>query len=237
MNRRCTTILSCTFLLTTSACAAGEGMIEVRSWGESFIEDGIPADEMADGWAISFDRFEVELRDISIAGATLDDPDPIDLSRPSDGEGQLLGTVDVAEGDYGDLSFTLARVTIEGSASKSGETKTFMWEFGTPVSYSECETLTQVPADGVGEVEITVHADHLFYDSLVAEEPALRFDAIAAADSDADGMITQEELAATDLGAYDPGNLSIDDLWSFLAAQAATMGHVDGEGHCVGTSD
>lgn len=216
-----------------AGCAAGEGEVEVRAWGESFIEDGIPADELADGWAIEFARFEVELRDVSVGGASLGDPDPIDLAEASEGRGQLIGRAPVPAGEYDDAAFTLASATVEGSAQKDGVTKTFAWTFATPVDYVNCETLTDVPRDGVGELQITVHADHLFYDSLVSEEPALRFDAIAAADTDDDGEVTMAELAAADIGAYDPGNLAIDDLWSFLAAQAQTMGHVDGEGHCA----
>jgi hypothetical protein len=116
-------------------------------------------------------------------------------------------------------------------------TKTFAWEFTTPIVYADCETTTRVPDAGTGTFQVTVHADHLFYDSLVAEQPALGFDAIAAADLDFDDVITTDELAATGLAAYDPGNLPIDDLWAFLSAQAATMGHVDGEGHCASSSE
>jgi hypothetical protein len=224
-------------LLPLTGCAAGEGEVEVRVWGEAFIEEGIPAEEVTDGWAITFDRFEVELRDVSVAGASIEDPGPIDISEASEGVGRLVGRASAPEGDHADAEFTIARVSLEGSASKGDVTKTFAWEFATPITYAECETTTRVPDGGTGELQITVHADHLFYDSLVAEEPALRFDAIATADADVDGVITSEELAATDIGAYDPGNLAIDDLWGFLAAQAATMGHVDGEGHCVGSSE
>lgn len=219
--------------LTASACAPGEGELEVRTYGEEFIEQGIPADMLSDGWAIEFTRFEVELRGISIAGATLPDPAPIDLVEPSAGEGQAIGRVAAPAGDHDDLEFTLVTLSLDGSASKDGVTKTFAWDFDVDLRFGECETTTSVAADGLGTVEITIHADHLFYDSLVSEEPALRFDAIAAADADADGTITRDELAATDIGAYDPGNLPIDDLWSFLSAQAATTAHVDGEGHCA----
>ncbi len=220
-------------VLVANACSPGEGELEVRTYGEEFIEQGIPADMMSDGWAIEFSRFEVTLRDISIAGAALPDPAPIDLVEPSAGEGQLIGRVAVRAGDHDDLEFTLVTLSLDGSASKAGVTKTFAWEFDVDLQFGACETTTTVAADGLGSVEITIHADHLFYDSLVAEAPALRFDAIAAADGDADGVITRDELAATDIGAYDPGNLPIDDLWAFLVAQAATTAHVDGEGHCA----
>jgi hypothetical protein len=218
--------------LVSGACAAGEGEVEVRVWGEAFIEEGIPAAAVTDGWAIDLPRFEVELRDVSVAGASFDAPDPFDLAQTSDGVGQLVGRASVAAGEYDDAAFTIARVQLEGSAEKGGVVKNFAWTFDMPIDHEECDTSTEVPRDGVGELQITVHADHLFYDSLVSEQPALRFDAIAAADVDADGEVTMAELAATDIGAYDPGNLAIDDLWSFLAAQAQTMGHVDGEGHC-----
>ena len=79
---------------------------------------------------------------------------------------------------------------------------------------------------------MTVHADHLFYDSLVSEEPELRFDALAAADTDMNDQITEAELAAAGVGSYDVGNEDVDDLWSWLVAHSRTLGHVDGEGHC-----
>lgn len=225
------------FVLSLAGCRVGEGEVEVRIWGESLIEDGIPAEVMSDGWAIGFDRFEVELRDVSIAGSEIEVAAPFELGQPSEGMGQWIGEARVPEGDHGDATFTVARTTIEGSASKGDMTKTFAWEFTTPIRYFDCETTTRVPAGGRAEFQITVHADHLFHDSLVAEEPMLRFDPIAAADLDGDGVIASEELATTDIGAHDPGNLPIDDLWAFLAALVATMGHVDGEGHCVSSTE
>ncbi len=45
-------------------------------------------------------------------------------------------------------------------------------------------------------------------------------------------MLTRAELEAAGIGAYDPGNADVDDLWAWLVAQSATLGHVDGEGHC-----
>ena len=221
-----------TFATLSLAACAGEGEIEVHVWGEEFIEEGIPADAFADGWAVRFDGFAVELRDVSVAGAALGDG-TFDLSEASMGAGQLVGSASVGAGDYDDLSFTIARVEIAGSAEKGGATKTFAWTFDMATSYTRCEALTEVPGGGVGEVEVTIHADHLFYDSLVSEDPSLRFEAIAAADADADGEVTQAELEVASVGGYDPGNLEIDELWPFLVAQAQTMGHVDGEGHCV----
>lgn len=231
-------LLSSTSLL--SACSGsdeGEGKVQVTVYGEEFIEEGIDASEMDDGWAIEFERFEVTIAGVQVAGEELDDSVTIDISEGSDGAGHAIGEIQVPAGDHEASSFTIERVEVEGSAELDDVTKTFHWVFETPVAYSECETTTSVEEGEAATFQITVHADHLFYDSLVAEEPALLFSALAAADTDDDGEITEEELAVADIGSYDPGNEEADDLWSFLKAQSATLGHVDGEGHCHAHAD
>ena len=142
------------------------------------------------------------------------------------------------DGDHTGASFTITRVEVEGTATKGADTKSFSWVFDEPTRYVECETTTAVSDGGSATFQITVHADHLLYDSLVSEEPQVLFQALADADADADadGNITQAELAATDIGAYDPGSEDgVDDLWAWLVAQTRTLGHVDGEGHCRAT--
>ena len=219
-------------LMLLPACGGGEGTISVRAYGESFIEAGIPAEVVDDGWAISFDRFEVTIQDVVVGDVALADPEPLDISVASDGEGHELGTALVSAGDHREPSFTIARVELQGSAEKEGVTKTFSWVFDSPTHYDRCDTTTSVEKDESATFQITVHADHLFYDSLVSEEPQLRFQSLASADADDDGELTRAELAEVDIGAYDPGNEDVADLWSWLVAQTRTLGHVDGEGHC-----
>jgi hypothetical protein len=230
------------FVLLLAACgsednaehdAEGIGTITVRAYGEAFIEEGIPAADVDDGWAIAFQSFSVSLRDIVAGDFEVDDPKAVDLTKASDGNGQSLGSVSVPAGDHTNSSFTIERVKVVGSAERGGTTKTFDWTFESPTHYWHCRRTTKVKTDGKATFQITVHADHLFYDSLVSAEPQLLFGSIAEADSDDDGEVTQAELAAMDIGSYDPGNDDdIDDLWSFLLAQHRTLGHVDGEGHC-----
>lgn len=211
---------------------AGKGNISVRAYGESFIEDGIPSDAVDDGWAIEFSRFDVTFRDVVVAGVALDDPDTLDLSVASDESGHELGIISVAARAHAQPAFTIEQAEVVGSAELDGVVKTFHWVFEAPTNYEHCETTTTVKEGETATFQITVHADHLFYDSLVSEEPQLLFQPIADADTDEDGEVTQAELAARDIGAYDPGNEDIDDLWSFVLAQQRTLGHVDGEGHC-----
>jgi hypothetical protein len=215
------------------ACTAGEGTVEVTAYGESFIEEGIPASEVGDGWAVGFDRFEVIIRDVQVAGASFSAPESVDLSEPSNGAGHELARAVAAQGNHARPRFTIDRIEIDGVATLGSENKTFGWVFDVGTAYEACDTTTFVPEGGVGTLQITIHADHLFYDSLVAEEPQVLFQAMADADGNQDGDISQAELAAAGIGSYDPGSEGgIEDLWAWLVAAVRTVGHVDGEGHC-----
>ena len=216
------------------ASDGGVGQIEVTVYGESFIEDGIPASEVSDGWAVSFDLFQVTVRDVTAGGAPLAEPEPVDLAQSSAGKGHVLGSVEVPAGSHDDASYTLSKLHVQGRATKGAETKSFDWTFDEPVHYAHCETATKVDAEGKATFQITVHADHFLYDSLVSEEPTVAFSAFAEADSNGDGLISQDELLTASIGGFDPGNDDeIEDLWSWLVALSRTLGHVDGEGHCA----
>lgn len=108
-----------------------------------------------------------------------------------------------------------------------------------------------ITPNGSTTAQMTFHLDHFFFDSIVAEEPDVRFQAYAAAAGD-DGVVTFDDLAAQRLAdlrdldgtplledgaqvVYDPGSapLATQDLRSFVFHQATTLGHFDGEGHCT----
>lgn len=223
--------------LTACADEPQAGTLHVMVYGESFIEAGIPAEELDDGWAITFDRFKVLVTDVRLPPYALLSAGSMELALPSMGEGQLFTSIMMPAGDYDAPAFTVGQIEIDGVATRGAETKRFFWVFDAPTRYDECATTVSIPALGDGHFEITIHADHLFADSAVSETPTLRFDAFAAADADADGEITQAELAATDIGAYDPGSEGgVDDLWAWLLARSRSLGHVDGEGHCHATA-
>lgn len=223
----------CAALLPACAGEAGEGEVEVTVYGEDFIELGIPAEAMADGWSVSFDRFDVTVGEVTVGGVEIVEAESIDLSVDTEGAGHPVGSARVPAGDHSDSSYAITRVAMQGSATKEGVTKTFDWVFEGETHYSACETTTAVSDGGAATFQVTVHADHFFYDSLVAEEPQVVFQALADADADDDGAITRAELEAADIGGYDPGSAGeVEDLWAWLVAQGGTLGHVDGEGHC-----
>lgn len=210
----------------------GEGTVQLTAWGEDYVEEGIPAEEFDDGWAVEFENFIVTIKDVKVGGVTLPDPDPVDLAKPSDGKGHKLTKAQVPAGEYTNSSFVITQVDVKGKATKEDLEKTFDWSFNYPTAYTNCEPTTVVKDGETTTFQVTLHSDHLFGDSLVSEEPNVVFDKIAGADADGDGVITKEELEGTDPGTYDAGNLTLDDLWSWLEAATGTLGHADGEGHC-----
>lgn len=215
------------------ACGAGDGIVRVTAYGESFIEEGISAAEMDDGWAVAFERFEVFIRDVRVAGAEVSVLNRVDVAAPSNGAGHELGAIGVSAGEYVDASFVVEGIELDGSAVLGDVTKTFGWSFDALTAYDSCEGRTSVVDGEAATFQITLHADHLFHDSLVAEKPRVSFQALANADSDRDGDITKEELSATSIGSYDPGSEGgVEELWGWLVAAVRTLPHANGEGHC-----
>lgn len=248
----------CLLLGACDAAGAGESTLRVTAWGEDFIEQGIPADAFVDGWSVTFDAFVVSLDGIDAQGVRLPGTHVVDLSQASAGTGHELGALTVSADRTPMLSWSLSAATADavtdvddktldamvgagasiwarGVAMRGNEVKTFDWALDASPRYVNCDTgvpLAQgVPTDAV----LTVHADHLFYDDLDSAEPNVAFDLIAAADADADGAITLAELRAQSLSGqtrYQVGGRDIDDLHGFILAQARTIGHINGEGHC-----
>lgn len=232
----------------------------------------------ADGWTMTFDHVLIGLSDFTVDGAVLAvDPVVIDLHE---GRAELftemalppgraeigysfavvqpsfvaIGAVDAAA--RGRMEAAGASLYIEGTATHETH-GTYTFELALPrgVVASECEQADGtlgivVPENGVAEGDVTVHLDHLFFDSATAEEPALRFEAWAAVAGD-DRRVTMDELATQDLAdligvdgmplddggalvAYEPPATGLPslDLRAYVLAQAITMPHWMGEGHC-----
>lgn len=252
-------------LALLAACdGGGAGDLSVQIYGEEFIEAGIPADVFADGWSVTFDNFLISVGEVAVAEASadaaLDEPrfQIFDLAADSSGAGFAVASATVAAGAYDDTRYIVApsatavagnvkagphelmttkgySVYVKGEATRGDERVTFAWGFTTRTVYEACQSKAVVDPATPAEVQLTIHGDHLFYDDLFSEEPSVRFDLIAQADADADGIVTAEELAAVDIRAlenYQVGSTDITDLWRFVEHLTTTLGHIDGEGHC-----
>lgn len=243
--------------------STGEGDFSLTIFGEDFIEDGIPAEVFSDGWAVTFDKFVVVVSAVAVepdgaAAVPVSGAFAFDLAQPST-DGHSLSAFKAPAGHYAHMTYTLAPATditggnaaaadvdmmkaqgvsiyVVGAATKGATTKTFSWSFQTSTTYQECELAApHLDANQATTAQITIHADHLFYDDLESEEPNVAFDLIASADADSDGAVTLAELAAIDISAlsrYQVGSRPVKDLRAFIEALTATVGHIDGEGHC-----
>jgi len=214
---------------------AGESTLRVTAWGEDFIEQGIPADAFVDGWSVTFDTFVVSVSEVDADGVVLAGTYEVELSQPSDGEGHELDALTVPAGSAPGLSWSLSTRLVRGIATRGDETKSFEWALDVSSRYVDCDTETVLKQDETTDAVLTVHADHLFYDDLDSEDPGVAFDLIAAADVDGDGAVTLAELQAQSLSGqtrYQVGGRDIDNLHGFIEAQARTLGHINGEGHC-----
>ncbi len=137
---------------------------------------------------------------------------------------------------------------MDAVATKGGVTKKYTWGFKTATSYRQCKARVGgkeveglvVTNGGTDNPQITIHGDHLYYDDLQDPDSKVRFDNIAAADGDNDGIITLEELSRVELakipkekGPYGTGSArGINDLEAFHTALSRTVGHWRGEGEC-----
>lgn len=229
-------------LLVSPACGGGEWV--VSTWGEAYIEEGIPAADFADGCSASFDGFTVQLQDITLldgagedAGA-LDGAFLVELTEPGP---QTLGRVAAPATLYDAARARIAPIDGAPSVSAAGAitcgetTVTFDWRFSTDTTYVCAPEGLTLPRGGEDTTELTVHGDHLFYDGLESPDAEVRAEAIVDADADLDGVVTQAELQAVPLAplGYTVGQYSeVTTLGQHVEHLTRTLLHVDGEGHC-----
>ena len=264
------TLLTAAFML--SGCDDsdnnGSGTLKVTLWGEEFIETGIPAEEFADGYAINYHKFLVNIKDIKVAQSG-DHPDNDEMfelpaSKIWDVTKKgptLLGKKELSAGEYNHTSYKVTQASkdsIAGNASKKDVdfmkkngysmyveadatdgkiSKHFAWGFKYNALYDPCKSTGSVKDGKEATVQVTIHGDHLFYNSAVSHEPDLMFTEIAKADGDDDGEVTQAELegyAIKTLPDYvvPPDRGDIDNMWEYISFMATTTGHIDGEGGC-----
>jgi len=142
---------------------------------------------------------------------------------------------------------------IEGVAKKDAREIPIQWGFDFELTLTRCENGRDntdgmiVSENKLNEAQVTVHLDHLFFDSFATDDAQLRFEAMAAVAPDS-GPLTLDELAKQDnLSApkdadgelldvvYDPGS-TFDpvprNLRDYVVGAASTIGHWNGEGHC-----
>jgi len=169
--------LPSTIAIVATLCGgcAGEGSLALTTWGEEFIEEGIPATTFEDGWSITFSKFLVVVTEARVAdddgavaletdGAVVNDlvqPGPFTMVTAPAVAARRYNAVDVVVAPATDAVAGSAAaddvtrmvdgglgVHVEGSASRGDDSATFAWSFATATRYSGCETV----GDGEGQV-------------------------------------------------------------------------------------
>lgn len=137
---------------------------------------------------------------------------------------------------------------IEGTVNRPGKPVSFVLQLAVPTVYTDCESNGQpgvsVSEGGVSTATITLHGDHLWFDSLVAGYESTvvrRTQWLVDADTDGDGKVVTEDLAKLPAETAFPsskgynlsgGAIPIANALDFVRAQLATQGHFNGEGAC-----
>ena len=230
------------FALSPVLTACGSGDWSVNTWGEEYIEEGIPAADFEDGCSAVFNTFEVEITQAALLDGNGEIEGEVSAGRfdVTDPGPQQLGTTSVGSTFYDSARFVIAPADSDsvhaiGSLTCGADTVTFDWSFDTATTYvCEPEDLN-IPSGGEASTQLTIHGDHFFYDGLEADDAVVRGQAIVDADANADGEVTLDELAEVDVASigYAVGQYSdVTDLREFVTFLTRTLGHVDGEGHC-----
>lgn len=228
--------------LSLLAACGGTGEWSANTWGEDYIEVGIPAGDFEDGCNAVFTTFEVEITEAVLLDGNGDIAGDAGSGRfdMTTAGVQSIGTADVKATFYDSARFVIEpaggdSVHAIGQVTCGAETRSFDWSFDTSTTYlCEPEDLT-IATGGSSTTELTVHGDHFFYDGLDGDDAVVQGSAIVAADADDDGEVTLAELAAIDVATlgYDVGPYSdVTTLADFVTFLTRTLGHVDGEGHC-----
>lgn len=223
-----------------AGCASGEWV--VTTWGEEYIEDGIPAAEFVDGCEATYDVFEVEFTSASLLTVTEElvvdvPPARIDLTDAGPHE---LGVFQVRADTYERVYYEIgpaggSAVRAAGTLTCAGQSVSFDWSFEESSRYRCLPLEVTVPSNDRAVTELTIHGDHLFFDDLDEDGGDLRGEAIVAADADADGVVTLAELESVDVASAGYGVSTYTDvtnLADFVDRLVLGVGHVDGEGHC-----
>lgn len=159
----------------------------------------------------------------------------------------------VTEEDFEEMVEHDATYLIEGAITRDDEEVTFRFLVPAETAFGPCEAdgIPGVPVTGdvTTAVGITIHGDHMFFDSFGTHDVQRRAQWIADADLDDSGHVDEEELmtiTGTALSELFPSDeyalggwtaFPIESAYDFLRAQLQTQGHFLGEGECVWTVD
>ncbi len=221
-------------LATLVACGSddgedGSGSATFSAWGEEFIEQGIPAEELEDGWSVKFEQFLISLGGISVhdragKGSELAGNWLLDLVQPGPHE---LGTLDLTAKAWPLVGYAVRpvgssteahesatdddlelmqkggySVYVSGTATLDDVTKTFAWGFTNGTEYSDC--VSEIDGKEVEGIIVPNGGDAKV--QLTIHGDHFFYDDLASADA----VPRFAPIAAAD--ANDDGEVTLDEL-------------------------
>lgn len=227
---------TCVVLCTLTACGPGKGTEKFTTWGEAYLEEGIPAAEFADGWALHYEKFLVVFAGITVAdstgrtGATSSGARLVDNTKPGRkaldtfddldaqawdrvgyeilpaAEGAQL--ISATEDDRAVMTGGGFSLYVAGAATKGAVTKTFHWGFTTATRYRDC---TQPAESGTPIEGVVVTVGGTDTSELTTHGDHLYYDRLKASpDSSLPTSLRFDEKAAAD--ANGDGEITLDEL-------------------------
>jgi hypothetical protein len=155
-------MLSCVMLM---GCG-GVGEVTLTTWGEDYIEQGLPAELFEDGFSVRYSKFLVVIKDFEMAKRTgeqgprqagplvvdVTKPGPLELAKFSDVDALKYDQVSygigpasdaIASGEVAATDVELMKagnrsIWVEGTVSKGAVSKRFSWAFSLDTHYSDC---------------------------------------------------------------------------------------------------
>lgn len=98
----------------------GKGTVSITTWGEEFIEEGLPSDAFPkDHWSIEYTKFLVVYHSVTIADdggkivAQLDHPLVFDMTKKATGKPKTLATFQLEAKAWPNLSYQMGPITAD----------------------------------------------------------------------------------------------------------------------------
>ncbi len=169
MHKRFNATVLAAAAIGLSGCGSEEfGSVSFTTWGEEYIEEGIPAAQFEDGWSVKYKRFLVVLGDVRVADEAGQEAARMPGSRlvnhASPGVKEVVTFSDIEAKPWTQVSYKLAipdanteigdgateadktlmvgggyNVYAEGDVTNGGVTKSFAWGFGVPTLLARCK--------------------------------------------------------------------------------------------------
>ena len=119
-NRIFTTLATAALCLLLQACVdseAGNGVVNVTTWGEEYIEEGLPSDAFFDAWSVKYSKFLLVYHSLRIedddgsAVAELERPLVFDMVRKAQGTPKTLATFELEAKSWPNLSYQVGPIS------------------------------------------------------------------------------------------------------------------------------